>query len=82
MKIFAENKFSQFTLKNGEVITGFIIFYSFDQSSKKHYLVREHNITSFNRAMRSNRDEARTLCERFEIDSIRRSKILPSVYLN
>lgn len=82
MKIFTENKYSQFILKDGEVINGFIVFCTFDQSHKKHYLVREHNIQSFNRAMRSDRDTARNLCERFEIDTIRRSKALEKVFLN
>jgi hypothetical protein len=82
MKIFTENKFSRFVLKDGEVIDGLIIFHSFDQSYKKHYMVREHNIQSFNRAMRSDRDAARNLCERFEIERIKRSKALEGIFLN
>jgi hypothetical protein len=80
MKIFTENQFSQFILRNGEVLNGVVTFCSFDQSHKKHYFIHEHNIQSFNKAMRSDRTAARSLCERFEIDSIRRSKVLETVF--
>jgi hypothetical protein len=82
MKIFTENKFSRFILKDGEEINGLIIFCSFDQAGKKHYLVREQNLSGFRLAMLTNRDAARRLCERFEIDRIRRSSILEGMHLN
>jgi len=82
MKIFTENKLSRFILKDGEEINGLIVFCTFDQSNKKHYLVREHNLNSFRMAMLGNRDTARNLCERFEIDRIKRSRPLENVFLN
>jgi hypothetical protein len=82
MKIFTENKYSRFILKDGEVIDGIIVFCSFDRSNNKHYLVRDYQISAFNKAMNGDRDSARKLCERFEINRIRRSAALEGVCAN
>jgi hypothetical protein len=76
MKIFTENRLSEFILRDGEVIHGLIVFMSFDSSYKSHYLVREHNLPSFRKLMNSDRQAARHLCERFDLDRIRKSKPL------
>lgn len=76
MKIFTENMLSEFILRDGEVIYGLIVFMSFDGSQKRHYLVKEHNLDSFHRLLNNDRFAARRLCERFDIDRIKKSKPL------
>jgi hypothetical protein len=76
MKIFTENRLSEFILRDGEVIHGLIVFMSFDASYKTHYLVREHNLSSFRKLLNTDRQAARHLCERFDLDRIRKSKPL------
>ncbi len=76
MKIFTENRLSEFVLRDGEVIHGLIIFMSFDANYKSHYLVREHNLCNFHKLLNTDRQGARHLCERFDLDRIRKSRIL------
>lgn len=76
MKIFTENRLSEFILRDGEVVHGLIIYMSFDSSFKSHYLVREHNLQSFQKLINSDRQAARHLCERFDLNRIRKSKPL------
>jgi hypothetical protein len=76
MKIFTENRLSEFILRDGEVIHGVILYMSFDKSYKNHYLIREHNVPGFMKLLNSDRQAARHLCERFDLDRIRKSKPL------
>jgi hypothetical protein len=76
MKIFTENLFSEFILKDGEVIHGLIVFMSFDGSYRSHYLVKDYNLASFRRLLNTDRQGARKYCERFDIDRIKKSRVL------